>query len=224
MSKSKSKKKTSGKGQVHRLNLSTQTKMILLGSVGAVLLALGGYWAYMTFTTMPPPNIATAEAPTVSQYLGSPRGFARLSHEGRKQFLGNMWNEFSQGNKREELVQAFQRMSSAERQVFIDAAFETTKVDFLAKAEEFNRLPKSKRKKFVENLTAGMDAQRMAVAGYGGQGNLAAPFEGAFPKTTDAMTKQLVTRTSAPERAKAQPLFDAVAAQYKEQEEQRKRR
>jgi hypothetical protein len=111
---------------------------------------------------------------------------------------------------------AFAKMSAREKQVFADATIETAKKRFLDNANEYNHLPKHKQGQFVEKLITGFEAQRAPLGGGGGQDNLGEAFKSMVPTTTDGITKALVTKTSARQRAKAQPLFDAVAARYKE--------
>ena len=41
------------------------------------------------------------------------------------------------------------------------------------------------------------------------------------PNTTDGMTKALVTKTTASQRAKAEPLFNAIVARTKERQDRR---
>jgi hypothetical protein len=241
-----STKKSSSRNSQRRITLSDRTKKVLLAGTGSVLVVAIGWWAYFTFTTVAPPNVQAAPPPQVAQYLGNARGFARLNCDERGKFLGDMWNAYSQGEKRGELAQAFNRMSFSERQVFVDAAFETVKVDFLKQANEFNKLPKSKKDQFVDNVMNQLDQQRRAIAGSKSSNNnvkpgvpgrpeadnkaaktetasLTEPFESCVPTTTDGMAKLLVTRTSATDRAKAEGLFDAITARYKAREEQRRR-
>ncbi|MBI4579434.1 MAG: hypothetical protein HY718_07005 [Planctomycetes bacterium] len=213
--------KHSSKGKVRRVGLSDRTKKVLLATTGCVALVLLSFWAYYTFTTLKPPDLATARPQEVVNYLGLERGFPRMGIDDREQYLVKAYNKFAQGEARIEMSKAFERMSAGERQVFVDAAFEAAKVRFLQKANEYNRLPKGQRTQFVDSMINTLETQRRSVGGYGGQGDVTAPFKGSVPNTTDGMTKTLVSRTTASQRAKAQPLFDAIAVRYKEREKRR---
>ncbi len=230
--------KKPSKGQARRITLSNRTKIVLLAGSGSALLVAVGWWAYFTFTTITPPDVATTPPTVVAHYLGDTRGFARLNYDQREKFLGDMWNQCGQGEKRAELAQAFERMSSYEKQVFVDATFDTVKVRFLEQATEYNRLPPNKRDQYIENVLNNLQGQRQALGGNGAaagavakagtgaprakQDNLLKAFENSIPNTTDGLAKALTTRTNARQRAKAQPLLDAITTKAKEQEERRK--
>jgi hypothetical protein len=207
---------SSRKPKARKLVLSDHTKKTLLIGTGSTLVVVGCCWAWFTFTTISPPDLKAAEPQKVVDFLGSSRGFPRMSVDGRERFLTQMWSRFSEGENREKLARSFEQMSSAERQAFVDAAFDTVKVRFLEQATEYNKLPKHKKTDFVDNMIRNIDTQRRSVGGYGGGGNVLKSFEGSVPHTTDGMTKMLVERTSATQRTKAQPLFDDIAARYQE--------
>jgi len=204
---------------VRRVGLSDKAKKTLLVTTGCLLLVMACWWAYFKFTTVPPPNIQTAAPQAVVDFLGNERGFPRMSIDDRERYLVEAYNKFCKGEARQEMSKAFAQMSSTEQQVFVDTAFEGFKVRFLEKAEEYNRLPPSQRPRFVENAIRTFESQRQSVAGYGGADNMAESFKGMVPSTTDGMTKMLVNRTNSRQRAKAQPLFDAVAARYQQMQE-----
>jgi hypothetical protein len=203
--------------------LSEKTKRSLLIGSGSVLCLMLGWWAYYTFTTMSPPDLKKATPQQVAGFFSSTRGLARMGIDDRERYMVEAYNKFSQGESRQQMCRAFGQMSAAEKEVFVNVAFDTFKTRFLQKATEYNRLPKHERAAFVENMIANFETQRQSVAGYGGADNVAEPFKGAVPATSDGMAKTLVDRTTASQRNKAQPLFDAVAARMKEKEESRKR-
>jgi hypothetical protein len=215
--------KRAGRQQVRRVGLSDKSKKILLGSTGGVLAVVLAVWAYYNFTTVAPPNIQVASAKQVTSYLGNERGFARLNHDNREKFVERMWTQFSQGDRRAELSKAFDQMTPSERQVFVDAAFDTAKDRFLKQANEYNRLPEQRKAEFVANVINNLDAQRKAVGGYSAGSNVAKSFEGSLPNTTDGITRLLADRTTARQRSRGQSFFDAIAAGYKERQEKRGR-
>lgn len=210
MSKSGSKK------SVRRVGLSERTKKIVLASTGCVMVVGASWWAYMKFTTVAPPPLASATPQQVVEFLGEARGYPRMNMEARERYLSDAYSKFSQGESREQLARAFAQMTTREKQVFIDTTFDAFKQRALQNASEFNRLPKNKQMQYVDQVLKQFESQRVSVAGDGGPDNLGEAFKGMVPRTTDEMTKAIVTKTNARQRAKVQPLFDAVGARYKE--------
>lgn len=208
-------KKSSGKAN-RRVGMSERTKKMMLISAGSVMLVGACWWAYMTFTTVAPPSLETAKPQEVAQFLGNVRGYPRMGYDAREQYLAAALSKFSQGPARQELGDAFARMTTREKQVFADATIETAKKRFLDHASEFNRLPKHKQTQYVDNMIMGFESQRAPLAGSGGADNLGQAFQSMVPTTTDGITKLLVSKVKPRQRAKAQPLFDAVAARYKD--------
>lgn len=225
--------KKTGKKQGGQIQLSDRTKKILLASSGSVLVIVLAWWAYFTFTTVSPPDVTKAAPESVAEYLGNPRGLARLNYDDRKKFLGQMWSQFSEGDKRDQLGKAFDKMTPVERQVFVDVAFDTAKDEFVKQAAEFNKTPVYKQKEFVDKAINFMEEQRRSIGGggaprgggggRGGSTSITKVFEDSVPRSTDQMTRALVDRTSARQRAKALPLFDAMAVRYKERQEEQQR-
>lgn len=218
-------KRKSQKPQRQQIALSDRTKKILLGSSGGVLVVVASFWAYYTFTTVPPPKLDKATAADVASFLGNERGISRLNYDNREKFLADMWAKFGDGDKREQLAAAFDKMTPAQRDVFINASFDLAKDRFLKQATTFQDLPPHKRTEFVDNMINQIETQRLSIGGAGprsGKSNLAKAFESAVPNTTDGMTKVLIDRTNARQRAKAQPLFDAITVRYKERQDQRR--
>lgn len=231
-------KKTVKKKQGRQIQLSDSQKKILLVSSGSVVAVALAWWAYFAFTTITPPDLTKAPAKEVARYLGNERGFTRLSYDDRKNFIGQIGAQFT-GDRQFQLAEAFDQMTPLERQVFVDAAFDAAKDEFVKQASEFNRTPQHKRKQFLDSMIDNIELQRRGIAGVGGggggggggavsggvrrQANLTKAFESSVPRTTDGMTRALVDRTTARQRAKAQPLFDAIAIRYKERQEQQRR-
>jgi hypothetical protein len=225
--------------RVRRIQLSDRSKLIVLVTTGCLTLVVGGWWAYMKLTTVPPPPIETSTPQHVVKFLGDQRGFPHMRLDDREQYLADMYKRFGEGEARQELANAFAQMSSRERQVFVDTAIEGFKVRFLESANEYNRLPVNKRGQFVDRMIRTFESQRSSLAGTGSGGtrgpgaarggrgkaeNLGEPFKAMVPTTTDGMTKLLVSKSNSRQRAKAQPLFDAVAVRYKEIQDSRRAR
>lgn len=208
-------KKASNKAG-RRVGMSERTKMIVLVSAGCVMVAGASYWAFMTFTTVPPPPLETSAPQDVVAFLGTPQGYPRMSIEAREKYLSDMYSRYAKGESRDQLARAFSQMTSREKEVFVNTTFEVFKVRALENANEFSRLPKSKQMQYVDKMISTMESQRQSLGGTGGSDNLGEAFKGMVPTSSDGWTKAIVTRTNARQRAKVQPLFDAVGARYKE--------
>lgn len=204
------------KKNARKAGLSEKQKKVIFISTGSVILIAASYWAYMTFTTVPPPSLEKASPQEVVEFFGNDRGYGRMSIDQRGQYVAQAYQKFADGPNREMLAKAFSEMSSSEKQVFVDRSFDAFKKTFLENAAEYNRLPKNKRDQFVDKMIGTFEGQRQSLAGGGGNDNLGEAFKGFVPNTTDGMTKALVSRTNSRQRAKAQPLFDHVATRYKE--------
>ncbi len=199
--------------------LSERTKKILLACAAGIVVVGGGWYAYYALTTIAPPDLASASPEQVVDYLGNERGFSRLSLDGRERFLTSASQRFFQNTQsREQLNQALRRMSAAEQQVFVDAGFELATDRFLHRAREFQKVSPVQRMQFVDNMIRDFEKTRQQLAGFSPQDNLAEPFKNSMPTTSDGLTKAIVTRTNARQRAEAQPLFDALTARHKQLE------
>lgn len=202
-----------------KLVLSDRTKKLLLACTASVVVAGGGWYAYYALTTIAPPDLTTSSPEQVVDYLGNQRGFSRLSLDRREQFLVQASQRFLQDPRsRDQLNQALRRMSPAEQQVFVDAGFELATSRFLDRAREYQRVSPSQRRQFVDNMIRDFEQTRQQLAGFTPQENLAEPFKNSMPTTSDGLTKAIVTRTNARQRAEAQPLFDALTARHKQLE------
>lgn len=208
-------KKASNKAG-RRVGMSERTKMIVLVSTGCVMLLGASYWAYRTFTTVPPPSLETSPPQKVVEFLGNPQGYPRMSINDRERYLTDMYARFAKGESRDQLARSFAQMTSREKEVFVNTTFEAFKVRALENAGEFSRLPRNKQTQYVDKMIATFESQRQSLGGSGGSDNLGEAFKGMVPTTSDGWTKAIVTRTNARQRAKVQPLFDAVGARYKE--------
>ncbi len=197
--------------------LSPQVRRALLGAGACVLAVAGGWWAYFTFTTIAPPPVEQATAPEVVAFLGNPRGFSRMSYDQREQFLTQVFSgKFASGPPRAELNEALRQMPSSEREVLMDATVEVAKVRFMEHARKYKSLPRTQQAAYVDNAVRHFSQMQMQLAGTGGADNFGESFKDLAPSTSDEITKAIVSRTSARERAEAQQFVDALAARYKE--------
>jgi hypothetical protein len=117
--------------------------------------------------------------------------------------LRDMWERSSEGENRIQLAKAFDQMPDSQRQVFVNAVFDTFKDRFVEHAREYNRMPKSQRVHYVDNLIDRMEVERRSVAGLngggpdGGQGvNVAQSFAKTSRSTPPSLPKENTLRLS----------------------------
>jgi len=190
---------------------------VLLGAGACVLAVAGGWWAYFTFTTIAPPPVEQASAAEVVTYLGSPRGFSRMSVDQREQFLTQVFGgKFASGPQRQQLNEALRQMPASEREVLMDATVEVAKVRFMEHARKYKSLPRTQQTAYVDQAVRHFTQMQMQLAGAGGADNFGESFKDLAPSTSDEITKAIVSRTSARERAEAQQFVDALAVRHKE--------
>jgi hypothetical protein len=224
VAKAVSKKKAKGQAPGLLSRIPTRVRNAALIGVGAAAVLAAGVWAYYEFTTITPPKLAVASADQVMSYLGDTRGFSRLSIPKREEFLANTYQQFSSEEGRVALNRALRSMSMQERQVLMDATVDVMRTRVVEFSDEYNRLPKTDRPQFVDNVISNFRKMQGDLGGRGNSNmNVGEPFKPFVPERSDDWSKMLVTRTTARERAKAQPLIDALAKRVKETQGQAKR-
>ncbi len=222
----KKPKAKSGKSSVAALlsRISPRTRNTILIGLGSVAVVLAGIWAYYAFTTVPPPVLAQSSAEQVTNYLGNPQGYSRLSIPRREEFLTATYQHYNTPDGREKLNRAVRSMSMQERQVFVDATFDVAREKMMQAADDFHRTPRQDRPRFVDSVIRNV---RSLQGDLGGQGNpnmnLGEPFKPLAPERTEDWNKVLFSKTTARDRAKAEPLIDAIAKRVKEQQSQARR-
>ncbi len=207
------KSKTSG--------LSDQAKKRLMIGAGCVVLAVGGWWGYFSFTTIAPPDLnkldtSPAAAEQVVSYYGDPRGLIRLPVERQEQYLTQVYQKFSQGEPRARLIQELNQMSSSERETMQAVIFEITRKHVAEMAEGYMNTPFSQRAQYIDKAISNLESVRHELGGGTAANSVAAPLKKGMPIGKDELAKMLVTRTDGPERAKAEPFINAMADRYKE--------
>jgi hypothetical protein len=214
--------------------LSPKTRNTLLIGSGSVLVVVLAWWAYLNFTTIAPPNLAAAkaeDAPKVVDFLGSPRGMARMSVDQQEQYLVEAYRKFGQGPDREKFVDAMNQMSVGEREILQGAVFQIARKKVVAKAKQYSSLPPAQRAGFIDQQIREFEQFRGEVSGVasgggGGKGggagaggkapDISQPLKADLPHSSDEMLKVVVSRTTAQERSQAQPYVDAMADRYKQ--------
>ena len=202
-----------------------RTRNAALAGLAGLAVLWGAVWAYYTFTTLPPPPLTSASADKVCSFLGDPRGYSRMSIPRREEFLINAYQQFNTDDGRGEFNRALRSMSMQERQVFLDATIEVGRVRVMEFADQYNKLPRGKdRTQFVDKAITNFRALQGDLSGHGNPAlNVGEPFKPFAPQRSDEWSKMLVTKTTARERAKAQPLIDAISKRIKETENLQRR-
>lgn len=206
------------KGKQKESALSPELKKGLTLATLVLLVVVGGGWAYVSLTTVPPPAISTAPPSDVAGFLAHPRGFARMPVDAREKFLADAILYYNESGKHNEFAGAIQSLSTAERKVVQDAVFDIGRVRYMEQAREFNKTSPKNRRQFVDKAMSDWNAMRAKFGGGSGGQNLADPFKGDLPTTQEGWTKMIVTRTTPRERAEGEQFFNALAARHQELE------
>jgi len=197
---------------------------ILVGA-GSVALIVGLAWAYYALTTVPPPPVDKTPVQEVTDYLGNPRGYSRLSVPRREEYLVSVYQQYNTPQGMTDLNRALRSMSMQERQVFVDATFDVAREKVLVLAEEFNRTPPKDRQRFVDHAIGNFRSLQGNLGGGGNPNmNVGEPFKPLAPEQSEDWNKVLFSKTSARDRVKAEPLIDAMAKRLREQKAQGARR
>lgn len=181
-------------------------------------------------TSIPPPDLATAEADDVVRFLGEPSAFPSLSWREREEFLLAIRQRYVAGEDRNEFSDALARMSDPERRVFLESASEITHRRAMEKARAYNRIAETasprERTEFIDNAIRSFERMRRplranpaAATEPARGGPLFGPgslFASAMPRGSAGMMRIVVHKTTAAERAKMKPFADAIAARYRE--------
>jgi hypothetical protein len=220
---SKSKRKQPRASLLSRI--PPQTRNAVLAGLAGLGVIWGVVWAYYKYTTIPVPPLASTKAEEVCSYLGDARGFSRLSIPKREEFLIGVYQQFNTEQGVQEFNQALRSMSMQEREVFLDATMEVGRARVMEFADEYNKLPRGKdRSQFVDKVITNFRTLQGDLGGKGNPSmNVGEPFKPFAPQRSDEWSKMLVTKTTARERAKAQPLIDAISKRLKEMENLQRR-
>ena len=181
---------------------------IALGSIGFVA---GAYTVFDILASPPVPDLATAPADEVATYLGDPRGWCGLSRPERKQWLLDLAQARSAGPARDELAEAFRRMSKTEKEVFVDGFLEVVKPELLADARAFRKVPVRQRNDFLRDKLTDYDAMSMSLRG-GGSANLTKAFGSTLPGGKSNWSSVLMEKTTVQERAEIMPYVGQLIA------------
>ncbi|UCG33797.1 MAG: hypothetical protein JSU68_04010 [Phycisphaerales bacterium] len=172
------------------------------GLLAGVLLVLVVIFVLDLLFAPPVPDIDTASPATVAAFLAHPRGFSRMSIDGRRKILADLY--LAGHDKLNELADEFDRMSMEEREQVRSAAMDVY-LDQLAKdARRYRTLPPQDQDEFVEEVLDNYETLKEELRPIGDS------FKDNLPTKSDEWTKVLVSKTSPRERSRIKPLVDHI--------------
>lgn len=184
---------------------NSNSRWIGLAVVAAAVLLLGGYWAVDTLTSPAAPDVATAEPAVIVEFMGHPKGLARMSRGEQVAFLGSIWPRFTSDDGKEAFATAFAELPPSAMNRIQECVFDLAKAKILEDAEKYNSLPEEKRQEFIRAQINGYDKFRSNF-----RGDTVDAMKSGLPMDPDEWSKSLMTRTTAAERALAQPFVEAL--------------
>lgn len=227
MASSRATARGSQKARGPQWEISPSTKKAVIAGAAGVVVLVAGIWAFQVLTAPPKPDLKVAKVDKVCEFLGHPRGLARMPVEQREQFLVEVVQTYNTPERFDEMATALRQMSFTERQQLLDATFEIGKVKFVKAADEYAKTPKQDRAQFVDKVVRDFDNLRVRLGGGpiaggaaavnaagvkpGPNSNLGGIFKDHIPTKSDAWAKMAVDRTTPGERAKMKPLADDLA-------------
>ena len=166
----------------------------------------------------PVPEINTASPATIAAFMSHPRGFSRLSIQGRRKMIYDIYN--SGPEKLGELGDQFAHMSTGEREHVRSAAMDVAMDQLQRDARTYASLPPPERDQFVEEHLDGLNELRKQLREVGDS------FKDNLPTKSDQWTKSLVTKTSPRHRSRIKPYVDHLtkAAEGRRKAEARRSR
>jgi len=192
--------------------------------IGLTCLAflVGAWFAYDLLASPPEPDLQSAPAVEVAEFIVHARGWRKMSVPKRKQWLGELVQARAEGPKREALVRAFHRLSRPEKREFVDGFIEVVKPEIVADARTFAKTPRRQRNKFLQSKLGAYNGLVGGLRGGGASQDLAAPFGAALPDKSSDWTSMVVQKTSPTERADLKPFIDQLTEYAKSVRQQAK--
>lgn len=186
-----------------------------------LLLAGACWWGYEKVTVMSPVEAAKSSVEEVTEFLGSERGLVRMSVERRYDYLNRTWQHYAQASPAEQqrAMQALERMTPAQRQVFAEAVAGVVKKQLLDGAKKYNSLGSAAAKnQFAQGFYKDLQQTRTKLTG----GDQSAPgfdttrvFRGMAGETPKEINSQILNNSTGSERAQAEPLVNKMAEIHK---------
>ena len=191
------------------------------GVLGAIVVASGAYFAYDKVTAIAPPDVKEAKPEEIGDFMGHPRGFARLPVPKRGEFLGGLAAAHTKPEKREKLAKAFRRMTSEEKKVCWDAIWDVGYDAVNKEVDAFRKLPPEERAAFIDKRIAAYNRGRIYVAGNSRAAQYSPPLfdeswlEG-MPTNSDGMVKMIIAKTRPKDRVRMKPFVEALTSRVDE--------
>ncbi len=198
-----------------------QTVFATGGILGAVIVLVGGYILYGQIVGIPAPDVQNAPIEKVTQFLGSPQGYARLSVPSRQDFLVKVMQTYEEPAKREQLAQALSKMTTEEKVTLREATWDVGYKIFTEEVEQYYKAPPESRHKFVDRKLYEYHQARARIVGdpqtkAREQKLVDHSWTHGMPTDSDGVVKMLITRTRPEDRARMKPYVDALRTRMEE--------
>lgn len=176
----------------------------LFGGIAGVLL-IAGWFGYDIAMTPSRPDVATAKAAEMVNYISNSRGLARLAQVEQEQFLDQWKTQMMKPGRDAELKECLDEINEDQRQAFADAVFRQAKRAFMDDAKKYaeQSTPQQRNDFIRDRLT--QYAQDAAFTK-----KVAGSFRGSGPKSQDEMQKWVIEHTTPEERAIGEPYVEAL--------------
>ncbi len=175
----------------------------VLGGVAGILL-VGGYFAFQVIMTPAEPEIQTAPATEVIDYVINSRGLENLADIEQQRFL-DRWKSRITGDDayRTALKTGLQNLSDADRKAFTEVLFGHIKKVFVDDATQFAQLTTAgDQSQFCRRKFKELESQKAFLT------DLAAVFSADF--RGNKIEEWILAHTSAAERQVGEPYYDAL--------------
>ncbi len=193
-----------------------QTIIVLSCVVAAVVIGGGAYVLYDVLISPPMPDLTVAEAPEVAAFMAHARGFVRLPATERRRFFGEVMERYRDPSCRRELVAHLDTLSTQEKLQLREAVFVVVQDEFFEDVERFRQTPESRRDEFVDESLVRLLGFVAELKGAGRDTDLTRGMGQGLPMTPNDINTFVVGRTSAGNRARAQPFVQAVERRIEE--------
>ena len=187
-----------------------QTIIALSCVVAAVVIGGGAYVLYDVLISPPTPDLTVAKVPEVAAFMAHARGFVRLPATERRRFFGDVMKRYSEPSRRWELVAHLDTLSTEEKRQLREAVFVVAQDEFFEDLERFNRTPESRRDEFVDESLVRLLGFVAELKGAGRDTDLTRGMGRGLPMTPNDINTFVMGRTSAGDRARAQPFVEAI--------------
>ncbi len=200
-----------------------QRLIAVAGVVGAIAIAAGAWWVYEAMTTIPAPDIKNAAPERVSEFLGSPRGFAHMPAKQQRDYLAQVMTTYAEPEKKAELAKAMSRMTTEEKVTLRSAVWDAGYDTISQEVDVYLRKPVEEQAEFVDRKI--FEYHRIARYFVGDRDSRASggepvlvdqSFGAGLPTDSDGITKVIISKTHPEDRARMKPYVDAIRSRMLE--------